>query len=119
MRRIASSIIVTLLVLSLSMFAFNVQPAKAQSGTITINPNGSISPVTANITTSDNVTYTFTGNNYLPIVVNRSNIIINGKGRTLQAPFYTSGFSLSNVSKVTIENTTIKNGANGIYLDKF
>jgi parallel beta-helix repeat protein len=117
LRRIASIIIVALLFLGLCLLAFNVQPAKAVSEEIVINPDGSISsPVTANITTSGN-TYTFNGSNYLPIVVNRSNIFINGMGHTLQAPYDTSGFFLSNVSEVTIENTTIQNGANGIYLN--
>jgi parallel beta-helix repeat protein len=98
------------------MFAFNVEPIKAQSGEIIINPNGSISsPVPANITISNNETYTFTGNNYLPIVVQRSNIIINGMGHTLQA-VGENGFSISDVSNVTIKNTTITNGEDGIWL---
>jgi parallel beta-helix repeat protein len=99
------------------VFAFDVEPAKAVLEEIVINPNGTISsPVTANITVSNNV-YTFNGSNYLPIVVNRSNIIINGMGHTLQASGSYDGFSLSSVSKVTIENTTIQNGAIGIYLN--
>jgi hypothetical protein len=86
LRGIVSSVMVSLLFLSLFVLAFTALPAKAQSGTICINPNGSISsPVPANITTYNNVAYTFTGNNYLPIVVERSNIIINGKGYTLRA----------------------------------
>jgi parallel beta-helix repeat protein len=115
MRIIAPSTIIALLFLSLFAFAFTIQPAKAQSVTIYINPNGIITPSNANITTSDNVTYTFTGNNYLPIVVERSNIIINGKGHTLQAPGGT-GFSLSGLSNVTIKNTTITNSFDGIDL---
>ncbi|HML03688.1 MAG TPA: NosD domain-containing protein [Candidatus Bathyarchaeia archaeon] len=118
MRRIASSLIVALLVLSLSILAFNVKPARAQSGgAIIINPDGSISsPVTANITTSDEITYTFTGNNYLPIVVERSNIIINGNGNTLQASGG-FGFSLTDMSSVTIKNTTITKSYYGIFLN--
>jgi parallel beta-helix repeat protein len=115
LRRIVSSLIIALL-LSLFLFAFNVQPAKAQSRAICINPDGSISPSTANITTSDNVTYTFTGNNYLPIVVNRSNIIIDGRGHTLQASG-ANGFSLTRISNVTIKNTTITNSYDGIDLE--
>jgi parallel beta-helix repeat protein len=95
--------------------AFNIQSVKAASGSICIMPDGSISPSTANITTSDNVTYIFTGNNYLPIVVNRSNIIINGRGHRLQASGG-KGFSLSSVSNVTIDNTTITNSSYGIFL---
>ena len=117
LRKIVSVIFVVLLVSGLSIFAFNVQPAKAVSGEIIINPNGTISsPVTANITISNNETYTFTGNNYLPIVVNRSNIIINGRGYTLQAS-EGIGFTLLNVGNVTIKSTTITNSSYGIYLD--
>jgi parallel beta-helix repeat protein len=116
MKRVASGFIVALLFFGLFVFEFALKPARAQSGTIAINPDGSVSsPVPANITTSDNVTYTFTGNNHLPIVVNRSNIIINGMGHTLQAPGE-AGFSLTDMSNVTIENTTITNSYNAIYL---
>jgi parallel beta-helix repeat protein len=104
------------ILISASVFAFNIQSAKAAFGTITINPDGSISsPVPANITSHDNVTYTFTGNNYLPIVVNRHNIIVNGERHTLQASGG-DGFSLTGMSNVTIKNTTITNSYCGIYL---
>jgi parallel beta-helix repeat protein len=113
--RIASSIILALLFLGLSVFALNGQPAKAVTGEIIINPNGTISsPVIANITVSNNV-YIFTGNNYLPIVVERSNIIINGGGYMLQAPGQ-NGLSLSSVNNVTIKDATITNSRVGIYL---
>ena len=116
MRRIASSIILALLFLSLFAFAFTLQTARAQ-GYIWILANGSIasSGQPANITTSDNITYTFTGNNYLPMMVDRSNIIINGMGHKLQAPGG-YGFTLQTMSNVTIKNTIITNSAFGIYL---
>jgi uncharacterized repeat protein (TIGR02543 family) len=104
-----------LLLSSLFTFASTVQPVKAQ-GTIYIMPDGSINPPTANITTPDRVTYTFTGNNYLPIVVQRSNIIIDGRGYTLRASVNEDGFSLSGMSNITIKNTTITNCHNGIFL---
>ena len=111
MKGIVSSVIIALLFLGLFGFAFTLQTARAQSGTIYIMPDGSITPFTANITSLDNVTYTFTGNNYLPIVVQRSNIIIDGRGYKVQAPgYYTIGFSLSDVSNVTIKNTAVING---------
>jgi parallel beta-helix repeat protein len=104
------------LFLSLSAIALKVQKAKAQ-GTIYIMADGSInSPVPANITTSDMVTYTFTGCNHLPIVVNRSNIIINGMGYALEAVGYSYGFSLTSVDNITIENTTITRSFIGISL---
>jgi parallel beta-helix repeat protein len=116
LKKLASCILLAMLSMSMFTFAFNVEPIRAQSQTIHINPDGSISsPVPANITTSDKVTYTFTGNNYLPIVVNRSNIIINGRDHTLQAPGQ-NAFYLESVNSVTIKNTTITNSRIGIYL---
>jgi parallel beta-helix repeat protein len=91
---------------------------KTRPETIIINLDGSISsPVPANITTSDWVTYTFTGNNYLPIIVNRSNIIINGMGHTLRGSGNESGFSLTGISNVTIKNTTITDFTYGVFLN--
>jgi uncharacterized repeat protein (TIGR02543 family) len=115
MSRIGSGIIVALLFSSLFMFASAVQPVKAQ-GTIYIRANGSIDPPTANITTSDSITYTFTGNNYLPIVVQRSNIIIDGNGYTLRCSVNENGFSVLGINNVTIKDTTITNCYNGIFL---
>jgi parallel beta-helix repeat protein len=106
-----------LLFLSLFVLAFTVQPAKALSGAIFINPDGSISsPVTANITTFDNVTYTFTNNNYEPIVVQRSSITIDGAGYALSGPSSGNGVFLSGINNVTIKNTTISDFNNGILL---
>lgn len=82
---------------------------------IVINPDGSITPSTANVTTSDKVMYTFTGDNYASIIVDRSNIIINGMGYTAQASGY-AGFSLTSMHNVTIENTTIANSGDGVDL---
>ena len=109
-----------MIVVSVGMLAtaFRIQSVKAASGTIYINSDGSITPSTANITTSDNITYTFDDNNYLPIVVNRSNIIINGRDHTLQtSPTTENGFSLSRVNNVTIKNTTIINNDKGVYIN--
>jgi parallel beta-helix repeat protein len=108
---------VFLLIILISIFvsASRIQPAKASSLTIYIMPDGSINPSTANITTTDNVTYTFTSNNYLPIVVQRSNTTIEGAGHTLRPPGL-NGFLLSGVSNVTIRNTTITNCRSGVFL---
>jgi parallel beta-helix repeat protein len=114
MRKIPSAILLLLLLTMMLFCVFRVLPAKA-SGKIYINRDGSITPSTANITTPDYHTYTFTGNNYLPIVVNRSNIIINGNRHTVQASGGT-GFSLTGLRNVTIENTYIMNSSWGIYL---
>lgn len=109
----ASAIFLVIFLLSVFMLAYKTQPAKASSPTIYINPDGRITPPSANITTSDNVTYTFTGNNYLPIVVNRSDIIIDGRAFILQATS-NNGFSLFRISNVTIRNVTVTNCNSGI-----
>jgi parallel beta-helix repeat protein len=96
--------------------AISVHPVRA-IGTIIINADGSISPSTTLISTVDNVTYTFTGNIDVSIVVQRDNIVLDGAGYTLQAPWNENGFSLSGVSNVTIENTTITRSKDGIDLN--
>ena len=79
------------------------------SETIYIRADGSIDPPTANITSADNVTYTFIGNINESIVVERSNIVVDGVGYTLQGSGGGNGFSWSDVNKVTIINTIIRN----------
>jgi len=76
-------------------------------------------PTSANITSSNGITYTFTGNNYLPIQVQRSNIVIDGSGYTLQGwgagsdkgiqVYYMSDAGqVVNLQNVTIKNMKIK-----------
>jgi parallel beta-helix repeat protein len=118
LRRLVSSLIVALLFLSLFVFTFTVLPAKAQSGTIIINPNGSITPSNANITTSDKVTYTFNGDNDEPIVVQRSNIIIDGAGHTLRGnELGTNGTYWNGINNVTLKNLNIKGFSGGVYVE--
>lgn len=92
---------------------------KTLVGTIYIQADGSITPSMANITTSDNVTYAFTGNNCLPIVVNRSNVVINGNGFTVQSRKTGDGFSLSKIGNVTIRNTTVTDCLVGIDVNSY
>ena len=98
-----------------SAFEVNIQPAKA-SGTIYIRADGSIEPPTANITTVDKITYTLTGNVSDEIVVERSNIVVDGQGYTVQdSP--DDGFDLRHISNVTIRNTNIMQCEYGIYFN--
>jgi parallel beta-helix repeat protein len=110
LRRIASSVILALLFLSLFAFTFNVQTAREQGGTIYINPNGSIFPSTASILNSGNVTYTLTGNINDSIVVERNNIVIDGAGYTVQGTRILSsrGVYLYGINNVTIRNMKIE-----------
>jgi parallel beta-helix repeat protein len=111
-----SGIMLTLLLISMLTLAFNVQPVEA-SGTIYIRADGSIDPSTANITSVDNVTYYFTDNIYDEIVVQRSNITMDGNRYTLQGYGSGKGFGLTGINNVTIKNTNIKGFWTGIYLN--
>jgi len=111
-----SGIMLTLLLTGMLPLAFNIQPAEA-SGTIYIRADGSVEPPTASISSADNITYTFTENNYDEIVVQRSNIIIDGNGYTLQGSGSGDGFYLFGMNNVTIQNTYITNFTSGIYLN--
>lgn len=88
---------------------FYAKPVKAESGTIYIRADGSIEPSTASISTIDNVTYTFTGNIYGSIVVERNNTVIDGAGYTVQGegPVDSEGTDLTKISNVTIKNMNI------------
>ncbi|MDH5793899.1 MAG: right-handed parallel beta-helix repeat-containing protein [Candidatus Bathyarchaeota archaeon] len=85
--------------------SFNIQTVQA-SGTIYIRADGSIDPSTVNISRTGYV-YTFTGNIEGSIVVERSNILIDGKGYTLQGPELGKGFELSDINNVTIKSVDI------------
>jgi len=117
-KKTASAIMLTLLLTSMLTLAFNVQPVKAE-GTIYIRADGSIDPPDAPISTVDNVTYTLTGNitsDADGIVVERSNITIDGDGYTVLGTGTENGFYISGTTNVTIKNTIIKSFGHGIYL---
>ncbi|MCK4482301.1 right-handed parallel beta-helix repeat-containing protein, partial [Candidatus Bathyarchaeota archaeon] len=96
--------------------SFNIQTVKA-SGTIYIRADGSVDPPTANIATANNVTYTFTSNINDLIVVEKGDIIIDGKGYLLHGLGDLIGFRITDVNNVTIQNTEIRNFDYGIWLD--
>ena len=94
--------------------SFQIHRAEA-SGIIYIRADGSIDPQTAPISSVDGVTYTFTDNINSDgdgIVVERSNITIDGVGYTLQGSGSGYGFYLSHIDNVTIEKINI----NGFYM---
>ena len=115
LKRPLSGLLLVFLFVSILTFRFNVHQVRASS-TIYIRADGSIDPPTANITTSDNITYIFTGNNYDDIVVERNNTTVDGKGYTLEGAGSGSGFRLAYVTNVIIKDTNIKGFSNGVYL---
>ena len=118
-RRMVSAMTLTLLLTSMAMLAFHVQPVRAE-GAIYIRADGSIDPPTPLITTADNVTYTFTDNIYDEIVVERNNTVIDGNGYTLQGTgaYASKGINLSSRSNITSKNTNIKDFSYGILLSE-
>jgi len=62
-------------------------------------------------------TYTFTENINDSILVEKSNITIDGNGFTIQGNNGGVGFSLCMVTNVTIKNTNIKGFGKGIFID--
>ena len=97
--------------------SFGMQTFEAV-GTIIIRADGSIEGTT-NITTADNVTYTLNATINDSIVVERSNIIIDGAGYTVQGRGGSStsvGIYLSGVCNVTTKNTNIKEFFCGVHL---
>ena len=87
------------------------------SGTVYIRADGSIDPVSANLSSFDNVTYVFTNSISDHIIVQRNNIIIDGKGFELHGSGIGDGFSLVGVSNVAIMSTRVSGFQNGIYLE--
>jgi parallel beta-helix repeat protein len=108
-------IMLTLLLMSMLILTINIQPVKA-SGTIYIRIDGSVDPPTAPISSVDNVTYTFSGDIYDRIIIEKSNIIVDGNGYTLQGDGSGNGFYLEGISNVTIRSTNIKGFVDGISL---
>ncbi len=131
-----------LLVLALSPTVL-VNPSNAQQplSTVIILPDGTVSPSTAPITQNGD-TYTFTDNLYARIIIQKSNIVVNGAGYTLRGPYngtatnnwvvgegpnqdpngtfadYIIGvdFGGENVDGITVENLNIKNFSIGMYV---
>jgi parallel beta-helix repeat protein len=87
------------------------------AGTVYIRADGSIDPPTTPISSTNNVTYTFDSNITDSIVVQKSNITIDGNWYTLQGAGSGNGFYLFGIDNVTIERTNIKDFDYGICLD--
>jgi len=106
MKRLISRLV--LLVVFCSVLFSSLRTCIANTnGPIYIRADGSVDPSTAPISSMDNVTYTFDGNINNSILVERSNIIIDGNGYTLQGSGLGKAFDLSGVNNVTIKSIDI------------
>jgi len=105
-------------ILSLSIIfcsSQRIQTAKAYA-TIYIRANGAVDPQTPLITSADNTTYSFTADISDQIIIERSNVIINGTAHTLQGTGVGNGFTVNTASNITIRNVNLKKFTNGISL---
>jgi len=115
MKRFAAMLLALLVVSNLVSILY-IMPAKA-GGTIYIRSDGSIDPSDAPITTVDKTTYTLTGDISSSIIVERSNIVIDGTSHLVRGDGTGEGFKLVDVNSVTIKNTRIENFTYGIYIE--
>jgi parallel beta-helix repeat protein len=109
-------LIMTLMVFLVGMLsvAFKVKMVKA-SGTIYIDIYGNV--VNTDKIQRNGTLYTFTANINDSIIVQKSNIIIDGKGYTLQGSGIGRGFMLYGINNVTVKNTKIKDFGYGVDLE--
>jgi len=108
------SILVLFLVLSLVLVSFlQINPVKAEN-TIYIRVDGRIYG-TDKIQQEGNM-YTLTGNIYDPIVLEKDNIIIDGRNYTLQGLGKGRGIELSDRKNITLKNFEINHFEIGIYI---
>jgi len=114
--RLRGLLMSALLLVGVLGLTFSVAPVGAGGGTFCIRADGSVDPPGAPISSVDNVTYTFTADIYDSIVVERSNIVVDGAGYAVQGTGSGNGIDLSSRSNVTVKNTTIRNFYSGIYL---
>jgi parallel beta-helix repeat protein len=116
MSKLTSRLLILVVVSSLFVTASRINSADAIPN-IFITEDGSIVG-TDSIQRSGNV-YTFTANITGQIQVEKSDVTINGNGYTLSRPGDTPdsvGFTLYNISKVTILNTRVVNFTYGIVI---
>ncbi len=135
---VATTLFFSLLVANLLFASANAQPALP---TIYIRQDGSINPATAPIRRDGDI-YTFTGDAFARIYVQRGNIIIDGAGYTLQGPYNGTAtdiwiigqgpeqptnetlvpwvigidFGGADVNGLTIKNLNVKNFSIGMYV---
>ena len=100
------------LVLIFTLFVMAVTPKFLCSETgvvIHIRADGSIDPSSAPISTTDNITYVLTGKVLIGITVERDNIIIDGKGYSIQGTeaWGSIGITMNGRSNITICNLHI------------
>ena len=121
-KRLASATLLALLLSGLLTLTFNTGSVEGTwTGTVYIRADGSIDPPDAPVITYDNITYILTDNITSTadgIVVQRDNIIIDGRGYTVEGAraYPSTGIALPYRINVTIKDINVKNFDYGIFL---
>jgi parallel beta-helix repeat protein len=115
-------VIIAVLLIGASRFAFDVQLAKSPDGIeyIYIKPDGSIDPPTPFITTSDNVTYHVAGDiANKSIIVQRSDMVIEGHNHVIDGNWnLLTGINLTDVKNVTLDHAKLTQFTYAMLLNK-
>jgi len=111
--KIVSVTILTVLLVCMSSPVLDIHSVRA-SGTIYIRANGLVDGTDR--IQHDGLIYTFIGNISDPIVVERSNIVIDGAGYALRGTGIGKGIDLSGRTHVTVRSMRIEGFADGIWL---
>ena len=116
-RKTVSSLMLVFLVVSMLAFSLRIRSVSGAETTIHINADGSITPSAVQILTFDNITYWFTSNIINgSIIVQRSNVILEGLDHTLQGDGTGNGIYISGIVNVTIRDLTVEDFDTGIWL---
>ncbi len=109
------AIILAILITSMLSMKFKIEKVKgAATIYVYIRENGQIDPMTVNITTLDNVTYSFNGTNYAFLKIERGNIVVDGSDYALEGTNWGVGLSWSHVSNITVKNLKISGFDTGV-----
>ena len=114
-KKAVSGTVLILLLSCMLVLAVSIHSVTAEDGVFYVRADGSIEPSTAPILRDADV-YLFTGDVFGSIVVERSNIIVDGNGYLLQGSRSINGFQLENVNNVTIQNVKVQNFSTAISL---
>jgi len=117
MRRKFVSTMVLFLVIGMLASSFRAVGTEVDNA-IHIRSDGLVYPPSANITSSDNVTYTLIADVYSTVSVERDNIVFDGMDHVVQgsSAYGTDGITLNGRNNVTIKNTQIAEFWQGIYI---
>ncbi|UCD96685.1 MAG: right-handed parallel beta-helix repeat-containing protein [Candidatus Bathyarchaeota archaeon] len=112
------SVLLIFFVILIGSLCGSIRVVKVEASETTyIRADGSIDPPTANIASSDNVTYTLISSVNESIVIERSNIVVDGKGYTVEGPGSGTGIDLSDQSNVTVTNLEVRAFERGVLLN--